>query len=90
MGYAKKKIVHQIENEEWLLLSSSFTAKFELVLVLARKTLFLRGFILKPTEKVQDLLKNGTRDYFHINHPFERSACFFTTITENCEHFQYL
>ena len=52
MAYAKKKIVHQIENEEWLLLSSSFTAKFELVLVLARKMLFLRGFILKPTEKV--------------------------------------
>ena len=52
MAYAKKNVVHQIENEEWLVLSSSFIAKFELVLVLTRKALFVRGFILKPTEKV--------------------------------------
>ena len=27
------------------------------------KTLFLRGFVFKPTEKAYDLLKNGTRDF---------------------------
>ena len=33
----------------WLLLSASFTAKFGLVFVC--KTLFLRGFSSKPTER---------------------------------------
>ena len=52
------------------------------------KTLFLRGFIFKPTEKAQVLLKSGTRDL--QNSPlFERSACFYVTISENFEHFQY-
>ena len=45
-------------------ISARFTAKFELVFVQHRKTLFLRGFILKPTGKAQDLLKNGTRDFY--------------------------
>ena len=34
-----------------VLLSGRFTAKFELVFVLTWKTLFLRGSILKPTER---------------------------------------
>ena len=39
----------QIDSKnEWLLLSASFMAKFELVFVL---TFSLRGFILKPTER---------------------------------------
>ena len=37
--------------------------------------LFLRGFILKPTERAYILLKNGTRD-FQNSPPFERSAWF--------------
>ena len=47
------ELIHQIDSKnEWLLLSAGFTAKFGLVLVLAlEKTLFLRRFILKPTEK---------------------------------------
>ena len=28
------------------------------------KTLFLRGFMSKPTEKAYDLLKNSTESYF--------------------------
>ena len=45
-------MVHQIDSKnEWLLLPASFTAKFGLVFVLTWKTLFLRGFILKPTER---------------------------------------
>ena len=46
------------------------------------KTLFLRGFILKPTERALVLLKNCTRDI--QNSPrFERSACFYVRISEN-------
>ena len=44
--------------------------------------LFLRIFILKPTERAQVLLKSGTRDFLN-SPPFERSACFYVTISEN-------
>ena len=55
-----------------MLLSTSFTAKFELVFVLTQENaFFLRGFILKPTERAYVLLKNGTRD-FKNRAPFER------------------
>ena len=52
------------------------------------KTLFLRGFTLKLTERAQVLLKNSTRD-FQNSPPFERSVCFYVTISEHFEHFQY-
>ena len=38
-------------KKEWLLFSASFTPIFGLVFVLALENIFLRGFILKPTEK---------------------------------------
>ena len=63
-------------------------AKFGLVFVLTLENAFLRGFIFKSTERAQVLLKNGTRD-FQNSPPFERSACFYVTISENFEHFQY-
>ena len=50
--------------------------------------LFLRGFILKPIERGEILLKNGTMD-FQKNPPFERSACFHVTISGNFEWFEY-
>ena len=53
---------------------------------LTRETLFLRGFILKSTERAYILLKNGIRD-FQNSPPFERSTCFYVTISENFEHF---
>ena len=52
------------------------------------KTLFLRGFVLKPTERAQILLKSGTRN-FQNSPPFERSACFYVTTSGNFERFQY-
>ena len=52
-------------------------------------TRFLRGFILKPTERAQVLLKNGTRD-FQNSLLFERSVCFYVTISGNFERFQTL
>ena len=75
-----KNVIHQIDSKnEWLLLPTSFTAKFGLVF-----EVLLRGFILKPTERAQVLLKNGTRD-FQNSPPFERSTFFYVTI---CEHFK--
>ena len=41
-----------------------------------------------PTERAKVLLKNGTRD-FQNSPPFDRSACFYVTITGNFEGFQY-
>ena len=49
-----------------LSISASFTANFDLDhkknIRKHNKTLFLRGFILKPTESVQILPKSNTRD----------------------------
>ena len=48
-----EKQIHQAGSKnEWLLLSETFTAKLELgsVLIL-KKTLFLRVFILEPAER---------------------------------------
>ena len=59
-----------------MLLSASFTAKFGLVFVLNWEMLFLRGFILKPTERAYVPLRNGTRD-FRNSPSLERSTCFF-------------
>ena len=42
--------------------------------------LFLRGFILKPTERAQILLKNGTRDFLN-SCPFKRLAYFYVTVS---------
>ena len=71
-----------VENE-WLLLSASFMAKFRLVFVLRP---FLRDFIFKPRERTLVLLKIGARD-FQNRPPFERSACFSVTISQNFERF---
>ena len=68
-------------------LFSKFTTKFGLVLVLTLENDFPRGFIFKPTERVYVLLKTGTKD-FQNSPPFQRSACFYVTISENFEHFQ--
>ena len=51
--------------------------------------LFLRGFILKATERAQVLLKYGTSD-FQNNPPFERSACFYVRISGNLNVFNNL
>ena len=63
----------------------SFTAKFELDFLNTGKR-FLRGTILKPTETAYVLLKNGTRD-FQNSPSFNRSACFYATISGNFERF---
>ena len=52
------------------------------------KRFFLRGFILKTTEKAEILLKNSTRG-FQSNSPFERPPCFYVTIIKFFDCFQY-
>ena len=82
-------MIHQIDSKkEWLFLSTRFTGNFELVFVLTLENTFFRGLILKPTEKAYILLKKGTRD-FQNSPPFERSACFYVTISGNFERFRY-
>ena len=82
-------MIHRIGSKNrWLLLSASFTAKFRLVFVLTLENAFSQGFIFKPTDRPQVLLNSGTRD-FQNSPPLERSACFYVTISENFEHFQY-
>ena len=49
---------------------------------------FLRGFILKPTERAQVHIKIGARD-FQNSPQFSRSACFYVTVSGNFERFQY-
>ena len=51
--------------------------------------LFLRVFILTPTERAYILLKSATRD-FQNDPPFKRSACFYVTITESFKRFYYI
>ena len=47
-----KNVIHQIDSKnEWLLLSVTFTVKFELVFVLTLVNAFSRVFILKLTER---------------------------------------
>ena len=52
------------------------------------KTLFLRVFILKPTERAQVFLQKGTRD-FQNSPPFKGLARFYVTISESFKRFQY-
>ena len=73
-------------KSEWLLLSANFTAKFGLVFVLAIENTFSQRFHFKTNRKRIGFSKNGTRD-FQNSPPFERSACFYVTISENFERF---
>ena len=83
-----EKRVHQIDsNNEWLLLSVTFTTKLELVFVLIFERDFLTVFILKPTERALILLKNCPKNF--QNRPlFERLGSFYVTISEGFKRFQ--
>ena len=61
--------------------SASFTAKPELVFVLRNEKAFSLRFHFTAKRKCIDSSKNGTSD-FQNSPPFERSACFYVTITE--------
>ena len=81
-------MIQQIDNKnEW---SFQQVLRQNLGWFLAQhwKAIFIRGFILKPSDRVYVLLKKRTRD-FRNSPPFERSACFYVTICENFKRFQY-
>ena len=44
--------------------------------------------MLKPAQRAQVFLKNGTK-CFQNSIPYERSPCFYVTITGNFERFQF-
>ena len=70
-----------------MLLSTTFTAKCQLVFVLTQENGSFRGFNLKLTERTWVLLKRGTRDFY--NSPlFTKSAYFYLKITSNFERFE--
>ena len=51
------------EENERLLLSISFTAKFELVFALTQEKVYFSGLVLKSTERAKVPLKNSARDF---------------------------
>ena len=75
------------ENEQ-LLLSASFTAKFQLVFALTLENDFSQRFHFKANKNSVGSSKNGTWD-FQNSSLFERSTCFYVTISGNFERFQY-
>ena len=85
-----KKVIHQIDNKknEWLLLSTRFTATFELVFVLTLQIAFSWRFHFKANRKSIGSLKKDTR-HFQNSPPFERSTCFYVTSSGNFKRFQY-
>ena len=66
---------YQIDStNERLLLSASFTAKFEVIFVLTQENAFFFEVLFLSQQE---------------EHSFERSTCFFVKITGNLERFQY-
>ena len=73
-----KKVIYRIDIK-WMV--APFITFYCKIWVGFCQTLIIGGFILKPTE---------IRARFFQNSPqFERSACFYVTITGNFECFQY-
>ena len=80
-----KNVIHQTDSKNgWLLLSASFTAKFSFCLNTGKR-FFLDVSFSSQQKEHRFFLK---RD-FQNSSPIERSACFYATISENFEHFQY-
>ena len=76
-------------KNESLLVSVTFTAKLELFFVLTFENDFSQSFHFKANRKSLGSSKKVTRD-FQNRLPFERSACFYVTISESFKRFQYL
>ena len=65
-----------------------YSQNFWLVFVLTLEDSFSERFHFQANRKSTGSSKNGTRD-FQNSPPLERSTCFYVTISENVEHFQY-
>ena len=71
-----------------MLLSASFTAKFVLVFVLTLENALSERNHFKANRKNRFFYKIGSRN-FQNSPSFERSACFYVTMSGNSEHFRY-
>ena len=71
-----------------MLFSAKLTGRFELVLVLTKENASSLRFHFKADRESTGSSKNSTWD-FQNSPPFERSECFYVTITGNLERFQY-
>ena len=71
----KRLLMKLTENEERLLLSASFMAKFELVLVLTQENTFTQRFYFKTNRKSIGSSKKQYQGLFQNSHSFWRSAC---------------
>ena len=69
-------------------ISTRFTAKFELVFVLTQEHAFSQRFHFKANRKSKGSSKNRYQGFLKYP-PFERSACYYVTISRNFEGFQY-
>ena len=85
-----KNVITQIDSKnELLLLSASFTGKFGLVFVLTLENALSQRFHFEANRKSIGSFKKQYQG-FSKGPPFERSACFYVTISRNFERFQYL
>ena len=73
---------------EWLPLLTNFTVKFELVFFLTLENAFSYSLHFKAKIMSIDSSKKSTRDFKNTT-TFERSACFYATISGILERFQY-
>ena len=83
-----KKVIYQIDTKWTVAPFSKFYDKTWVVFSLnIGERFFLRGFILTPTERayIGSSKKWHYRD-FQNSFPFEGSACFCVTVTENFEN----
>ena len=81
---------HQIDGKNrWLLLSARFMAKFVLVFILTLENTFSQMFHFKANKESIDASKKQVLGIFKIALRLRDWACFFVTITGNCERFQY-
>ena len=84
-----KNVIHQIDcKNEWCSFQHVLRQNLNWFLSYHWKKIFLRGFILKPTERAYFLLKSGTSD-FQNSPPLERSPWVSLTISEKFKRFQY-
>ena len=82
-----KNVIHQVDGKnEWLLLSVTFTAKFEYVFVLTFENTFFQGCHFKTNRKSIDSSKKRYQG-FQNSPTFNRSACFYVTISESFKTF---
>ena len=81
-------MIHPIDSQnDWMPLSVTFTAKFELVFILTFANGFSESFHFKASRKT---IGSSKAVLGILNSPpFERSACFYVTISKSFKRFQY-